>query len=354
MKGSALKRGVILVLSAFTLFAGCRKDPNIVDGREDTGLESFEFKVPANWPEPTYKFQGNTLTKAGFELGRKLFFEPRLSRNNTTSCASCHLPTAAFSQPDHAVSHGVENRLGTRNSPGLFNLNWHPSFFWDGGVNHIESQPLAPIQNPVEMDEKIENVVMKLNGDAAYKALFKNAFGDETINSQRIFKAMAQFMGMMVSADSKYDKYVRGEAGGNMNVSELEGLQVFRAKCATCHKEPLFSDFSFRNNGLPNTSVNDSGRAMITKADADMYKFKVPSLRNLRYTYPYMHDGRFNTLQQVLDYYTSASHNSALIDPAIGTTGLALTADDKTNLISFLNTLNDETFVKDKRFQEVK
>jgi cytochrome c peroxidase len=339
-KFSALNKAIAIITIVFFLVIGCKKDPSLSGATDD---DTIEFLVPANWPEPVYKFQNNTLSKAGFELGRKLFYETKLSRDNTVSCGSCHQPFAAFAHIDHTVSHGVDNLLGTRNSPPIFNLNWHTSFFWDGGVNHIEMQPINPIQNPVEMDETIENVVNKLKADAGYRAMFASAFGDETVTSQRIFKAMAQFMGMMVSANSKFDRYMRGEAGGDMTSAELSGLQVFRSKCASCHKEPLFSDFTMRNNGLPTTSVNDSGRA-----------HKVPSLRNLRYTYPYMHDGRFATLEQVLDYYTTSIHNSGPVDPAIGTTGIILSAQNKADLISFLNTLNDEAFVKDTRFAEVK
>lgn len=350
-RGGSFK-AVILVSVLFLVVMGCKKDPSITGNT--IAEEQIEFIVPQGWPAPVYNFENNTLSNAGFELGRKLFFDPRLSRDNTVSCGSCHQPFAAFAHIDHNVSHGIENKVGTRNSPPIFNLNWHTSFFWDGGVNHIEMQPINPIQNPVEMDESIENIIVKLKADAKYTAMFKSAFGDQTINSQRIFKALAQFMGMLVSANAKYDKYKRGEAGGEMTASELSGLQVFNSKCASCHKEPLFSDFSFRNNGLPATSVNDSGRGHITGSGADMYKFKVPSLRNLKYTYPYMHDGRFATLLQVLDYYNSTTHNAAPIDSAIGSAGLALSAQDKTDLINFLNTLNDETFVKDKRFAEVK
>jgi cytochrome c peroxidase len=351
LRKRTLAKIMVLVAGAFLFVVGCKTDPSFKAGAVPE--ETIEFIVPQGWPAPVYNFENNTLSNAGFELGRKLFYDTRLSRDNSTSCGTCHQAFAAFAHLDHNVSHGIDNKLGTRNSPPIFNMNWHTSFFWDGGVNHIESQPINPIQNPVEMDESIANVVIKVQADEKYKAMFKAAWGDETVTSQRIFKSLAQFMGMMVSSNAKYDKYVRGESGGDMNASELNGLQIFKAKCTPCHKEPLFSDFSFRNNGLPTTSVNDSGRAHITHEVADLYKFKVPSLRNLKYTYPYMHDGRFSSLQQVLDYYTSSTHNSAGVDPAIGPDGITLSAQDKTDLINFLNTLNDETFVKDKRFHEV-
>jgi cytochrome c peroxidase len=347
-----MKRTVLTIIIVFAfaaaLFTACKPDPSF----DEIKAEDVQFKIPQGWPAPFYSFENNALTKDGFELGRKLFFDQRLSRDNSISCGNCHQPFAAFSQLDHNVSHGVDGKLGNRNSPALFNLNWHTSFFWDGGVNHIESQPINPIQNPVEMDENMGNIIAKLNNDDRYKPMFKTVFGDETINSQRIFKALAQFMGMLVSCNSKYDKYVRGEAGGNMTASELNGLAIYKAKCSACHKEPLFSDFSYRNNGLPPTTLNDSGRAHITRSADDLYKFKVPSLRNLKYTPPYMHDGRFNDLESVLNHYGSGIHLSATLDPLLQN-GIQLTAQERTDLLAFLNTLNDETFVNDKRFKEV-
>lgn len=350
-----MKRSVIIAILVVAvssiLFDACKPDPDF----NATKTEPFEFVVPHGWPAPVYAFNNNTLSRERFELGRKLFYDTRLSRDNTISCGSCHQQFAAFAQIDHAVSHGVDDLLGTRNSPPIFNLNWHTSFFWDGGVNHIESQPINPIENPVEMDETIESIIEKLKKDATYVSMFKAAYGDEQINSQRIFKTISQFMGMMVSSNSKYDKYVRNEAGGTMTNTELSGLSVFRAKCETCHKEPLFSDFTLRNNGLKPTSVNDSGKAHITKLAADLYKFKVPSLRNLKYTMPYMHDGRFETLEEVLDYYSNdVNTSSPTLDPAMHNSNIALTAQEKTDLLAFLNTLNDETFVKDSRFAEPK
>ncbi|HTN47405.1 MAG TPA: cytochrome c peroxidase [Flavipsychrobacter sp.] len=335
-----------LMFSAACFFVACKPDPAIIPSKD------ISFDIPPGWPQPFYNFENNTLSKNGFELGRKLFFDPRLSRTNTVSCGTCHQPFSAFAQLDHNVSHGVEDKIGTRNSPSLFNLNWHTSFFWDGGVNHLEVQPINPIQNPVEMDENFGNIIVKLSSDADYKARFTATYGNDSINSQRILKALAQFMGMLVSSNSKYDKYMRGEAGGNMTEGELRGLAIFKANCAGCHKEPLFSDFSLRNNGLSVTTANDSGRAIITHSVTDLYKFKVPSLRNLKYSPPYMHDGRFTTLNQVLDHYASGIQKSATLDPSLAE-GIRLSKQEREDLKAFLNTLNDEDFVKDPRFQEV-
>ncbi len=334
-------------------FIACNKDPEITgDGLIPAPGRDISFRIPEGWPQPVYNFENNPLTQQGFELGRKLFFDPRLSRDNTISCGSCHQPFSAFAQLDHPVSHGIDNLLGTRNSTALFNLNWHSSFFWDGGVNHIENQPIVPIQNPVEMDEKLENILTKLSEDADYQNRFTQAFGDDRVTTQRIFKALAQFMGALVSAGSKYDKYMRNEAGGKMTAAELNGLQIFRTHCAGCHTEPLFTDFTFRNNGLTPSAVNDSGRAVITQKSEDLYTFKVPSLRNLRYTPPYMHDGRLRTLEDVLDHYASGiSTAMPTLDPTLKN-GIQLSPQERADLIAFLNTLNDEAFTKDTRFQQ--
>lgn len=323
--------------------AGCRPDPDILPA------QTLAFTVPEGWPQPVYQFEQNPLSKAGFELGKRLFFDQRLSRDNTISCGSCHQQFAAFAHLDHDVSHGIEDKLGTRNSPPLFNLNWHSTFFWDGGVNHIESQPISPIQNPVEMDETLPRILEKLNADDRYKSMFSAAFGSDLINSQRIFKAIAQYMGMLISADAPYDRYARGETEA-LNQQEVNGLSIFRTHCASCHKEPLFSDFSFRNNGLRPTAVNDSGRAIITREESDLYKFKVPSLRNLKFSPPYMHDGRLRTLEEVLNHYASGIHQSPTLDPLLQD-GIELSATEKADLLAFLHTLNDETFINNPMYK---
>jgi len=332
--------------------SGCRHDMQLAAIPDTSGIISF--RVPAGWPQPRYTFQNNKLTQEGFELGRKLFYDTRLSRDNTISCASCHAQFAAFSHLDHPLSHGIDGLFGTRNSPGIFNMAWKPLYFWDGGVINLENQPINPIENPVEMDEKIADVVAELGADAGYRSLFKNTFGDETVNSQRIFKALAQFMGAIVSANSRYDKYMRGEEGGEMSAQELHGLSLFRAKCASCHAEPLFTDYSFRNNGLlADPGLNDSGRAHITANAGDRYKFMVPSLRNVDLTRPYMHDGRFYTLDAVLEHYRTGIAGYPNLDPAL-TGGIAMSDQDKTDIIAFLKTLSDNVFIKDKRFSEPK
>jgi cytochrome c peroxidase len=223
---------------------------------------------------------------------------------------------------------------------------------WDGGVNHIEVLPLAPITNPLEMDETMLNVIAKLKSDVVYREMFKDAFGNDTINTQRIFLALAQFQGMLVSSNSKYDKYVRGEAGGDLTVPEQKGLTLFMQKCSSCHIPPLFTDFSFRNNGLSfNTALKDSGRAHVTGLTSDRNRFKVPSLRNVVVTSPYMHDGRFLSLTQCLNHYSRGINATENLDTAL-VNGIPLTPEETQNIISFLGTLTDNTFLRDPRFKD--
>ncbi|RYZ65635.1 MAG: cytochrome-c peroxidase, partial [Proteobacteria bacterium] len=313
---------------------------------------------PLNFPEPVYRLADNQITKDGFELGRKLFYEPRLSRNNTVSCGSCHIQSSAFTQHGHDVSHGIDDRLGSRNSPPIMNLAWMPSFFWDGGVFDLDLQPIVPITNHVEMDETVENVLTKLRQHPQYPALFKKAFGTEEINTARTMKALSQFMLTMVSANSKYDKYSRKETGAALTESELRGLTLFKANCSGCHTGELFTDQSFRNNGLrmqlANSKDFDLGRYQITLNLDDYNKFRVPSLRNVERTSPYMHDGRFQTLEQVLEHYINDVQDTPQLDPLLkktGKPGIALTTTDKADLLAFLRTLTDDEYIRDRRFQ---
>ncbi|MEY3342372.1 MAG: hypothetical protein RL090_56 [Bacteroidota bacterium] len=309
------------------------------------------FEIPPGFPAPVYDFNNNEVNRKRFELGRKLFYDPILSRDNTISCGSCHQQEGAFAHIDHRVSHGIDNLNGNRNSPALFNLAWHNSFFWDGGVNHIEVQPISPIQNPVEMDETLANVVQKLQSSSTYRTLFRDAYGSDSITSQMMLKAMSQFMALLISADSKYDKYIRGESGGTLTAQELSGLNLFRQKCGSCHVEPLFTDLTFRNNGLDSVFVDDPGRALITQSPADSGKFKVPSLRNIELSFPYMHDGSINTLDKVLNHYSTGVKNSTTLDPILNG-GIQLTTQEKADIISFLRTLTDHKFVTNKEFAD--
>jgi len=339
----------LLLVVAFLCF--CHKDPEVKLNLGDSYSEVYAPVVPAGWPEPVYKFQDNPVTYDGFMLGRHLFYEPMLSLDSTISCGSCHQQLFGFSNgPGHKVSHGVNNLLGERNAPALFNLNWNVQLMWDGGVNNLENQPVAVITNPVEFAITINTAVDRIAASSKYKNLFKNAYGDTVVNSQRMLKAFAQFMGLMVSYNSKYDKVKRGE--DNFTPSENSGYTVFKIKCAACHPEPMFSDYSFRNKGLPLNSHLDSGRYEITKNSLDMFKFKVPSLRNLGFSSPYMHDGRFNTLDEVLTFFTNGVANTQNLDPFMALPH-SISQSEKTDLLNFLATLNDYSFISDSRFKEI-
>ena len=326
------------------LFASCRKDPEMNDEPE----EEIRLVIPEGFPAPVYNFDHNPLTKNGFELGRKLFYDPLLSKDNSISCGSCHQQFAAFSHLEHAVSHGINGKLGTRNAPGMFNLIWQPNLMWDGGVHSLETQPLSPITNPVEMDETLEGVLTKLRTHPLYPGLFKKAFDTDSITTAHMFKAMAQFMGMLNSSESRFDHFKRQQE--SFSQQEEEGLQLFRTRCESCHKEPFFTDFSFRNNGL-DTVFADSGRAMISFLQEDIGKFKVPSLRNIALTFPYMHDGRFETLEQVIGHYRSGVKMSPSLDSSLFS-GIPMTDDEQEKIIAFLKTLTDSDFVSDKRFSK--
>ncbi|WP_229238993.1 cytochrome-c peroxidase [Emticicia sp. C21] len=319
-----------------------------------TRIEFTGFSTPVNFPAPVYDVVKNPVTADGFKLGRKLFYESALSRDNSISCGNCHIQAAGFTQHGHDVSHGVDDRLGNRNSPPIMNLAWSKSFMWDGGVFHLELFPISPITNPVEMDEKMENVLAKLKADKAYEELFYKAYGSKEITGNKVFNALTQFMLLCISSDSKYDSVMR-ETGVKFNEIEQKGYTLFKNKCSTCHQEPLFTDGTFRNNGLNNTYNPDIGRQAITLDANDQFKFKVPSLRNNAFTVPYMHDGRFTSLDQVLEHYSTGITNSPTLDPLLkqnGTPGLSLNAEQKMALKAFLNTLNDKHFITRKDLSE--
>ena len=340
---------VLLFVGLFVV--ACKKDNDI---KEE--IESWlGFVKPANFPEPEYNLANNPVTKPGFELGRALFYEPRLSRNNTITCGSCHIQSSAFTQHGHDVSHGIDDRLGTRNSPPIMNLAWNKAFMWGGGVYDLDLQPIVPITAHEEMDEDVENVMTKLRTLPKYAALFKAAYGSEEITTAKFMKALSQFMLMCVSSNSKYDKVMRKEADAAFTTDEQEGYALFKQKCASCHAEPLFADGSFRNNGLGISPVNDQGLYTATLQESDKYKFKVPSLRNLQFTAPYMHDGRFLSLSAVLEHYNSEVQNTQNLDPLLkqgSMPGIALSQDDKAKLTAFLATLNDKDFINNTLLSE--
>lgn len=306
-------------------------------------------KIPDNWPKPIYDFEKNPLNSTTVELGRKLFYDPILSFDNTISCSSCHLSFTAFTHVDHALSHGIGDSIGTRNSPVLINLAWNKHFMWDGAVNHIDVQALAPITHPSEMGESLENVIRKLSLHDSYPKLFKEAFGGKEITSKHLLKALAQFQLTLISANSKYDKVKRKEA--TFSKQEKSGYKLFKKNCASCHTEPLFTSGEFENNGLAIDSfLNDIGRAKITQLSTDKYKFKVPTLRNIEFSFPYMHDGRFKSLREVLDHYSSPVFPTENVSKEL-VNGIMLSSNEKTDIIAFLLTLSDKEFLFNPDFQ---
>ncbi|MBI3135150.1 MAG: cytochrome-c peroxidase [Bacteroidetes bacterium] len=309
---------------------------------------SSSFEKPAEWPEPVYDFSKNPLSTEKTTLGRALFYDPILSADNTISCASCHSPYNAFTHGDHNVSHGIGDSTGTRNSPPLMNLAWHTSFMWNGAINHLDMQALAPINHPDEMGENTAHVLQKLNASNFYRQLFYNAFGDSTATGENLLKAIAQFMVSLVSANSKYDQVKRNQA--SFTAQEQNGYALFTQHCNKCHTEPLFSNFRFENNGLPiDSSFNDYGRMQITQDPQDSLKFKVPTLRNIEFSFPYMHDGRFKTISEVLNHYTSGIKESSTLSPLL-LNPMVLSSNEKVDLLAFLLTLSDREFLFNPAF----
>lgn len=306
------------------------------------------FEAPSSFPKPVYDFSKNPLSAAKIQLGRALFYDPLLSRNNMISCASCHSQFSAFTHIDHALSHGIEDKIGFRNSPALMNLAWQKSFMRDGAVNHLDVQALAPLSNPVEMDENIAHVVTKLQHSSIYPRLFYDAFGDSVITGEHTLKAISQFMLTLISANSKYDSVMRNET--LFTAQENNGYQLFKKNCASCHKEPLFTNDEFMNNGLAvDTSLNDFGRYRVTNNPKDSLKFKVPTLRNIEFSYPYMHDGRMKRIADVLNHYTSGIQNGNTLAAELNRP-IVLSANEKVDLTAFLLTLTDKSFLFNPKF----
>lgn len=304
-------------------------------------LQEQVFKKPPHFPQASYNFNNNSLSQDKVLLGRALFYDEALSVDFSTSCATCHSPFSAFTHNDHDVSHGIQDRFGRRNSPALFNLAWHPTFMWDGAINNLDVQALAPINHPDEMGESTQQVLKKIAHSARYRALFKRVYGDTLINSERMLKAISAFLVTLVSADSKYDRVKLGK--DTFTMQEQKGYSLFKAQCNTCHTEPLFSSFTFENNGIGiSEKYKDAGRGAISGLAQDSFRFKVPSLRNLEFTYPYMHDGRMHSLYEVIEHYAHTS-----LKKADGTflPSPNLSPEDKVDLVAFLLSLGDRTFL---------
>lgn len=320
-------------------------------GEDAPPSAAYTFHAPPAFPPVVYTLDNNPVTREGFELGRALFYDPVLSGDSSIACANCHQQVRAFSDPVHRFSKGVGDSTGFRNAPPIQNLAFQTDFFWDGGVKHLDFVPINAITSELEMHETLARVVTKLQRSDHYPARFQQAFGSAEVTSQGLLHALSQFMVMMVSADATYDRYRQGMA--TLGADELAGLQLVQQKCSGCHATDLFTDHTFRNNGLDDTFGADAGRERITELAEDRGKFKVPSLRNVAITAPYMHDGRFTTLAQVLDHYAGQVKPSATLDPLLVNeqgNGIALAEGEKQQIIAFLKTLTDQAFIKDERF----
>ena len=347
-----MKKLSLIILGLVTLFA-CS---NSTETANYVPIP-LQLELPTNFPEIAYNLDNNPITDAGFELGKRLFYEGKLSSNGAIACAFCHEQAFAFTHHGHNLSHGVNGGIGLRNAQPIQNLAYQTSFMWDGAASHLDLQPILPITSELEMGETLSNVIVKLQQDSYYQAQFAKAFDGGEVNTENMLKALSQFMLMMISSNSKYDKYVRQEDNVTLTALELDGLNTFQNKCSSCHASDLFTDQTFRNNGLPiNPQLNDKGRFNILENPNDLYKFKVPSLRNVEVSYPYMHDGRFSTLEVVLDFYDSGIVDNGNVDPSLqkadGTYGISLSAYEKESVIAFLKTLTDNQFLEDERFAE--
>ena len=311
-------------------------------------LSYVSVTTPAGFPVPVYDFADNPLSQEGIALGRSLFYDGGLARDGMISCASCHQQIAAFGTFEHDRSHGYNNSHTLRNAPVLFNLAWQKSFHWDGRFSSLFEEAAQPIHDTLEMASGFGEVISYLQKDPAYRQAFKKVFASEFIRPEHVLKALAQFTGTLVSDNSKYDRYKRGEA--SFTIDETAGYQLFQAKCATCHPEPLFTDYSYRNIGLPvDPFLNDYGRLRVTGHSSDSLRFKVPTLRNVYISSNYMHDGRFNTLSQCLDHYRSGVQNSASLDPQLAG-GIQMTDAEARNIALFLRTLTDSSFLTNPRY----
>ncbi len=306
-----------------------------------TGRGLPPMVVPAN----------NPTTVEGVALGRRLFHDTLLSGDRTQACASCHAQEFAFTDNGERFSVGIDGIAGDRNAPAVINAGWQDFQFWDGRVRTLEDQALQPVPNPIEMHLEWSVAVERIAADPVYPGLFQAAFGTDAITSDLVVKAIAQFERTLVSDDSKFDRARRGEA--TLNDAEQRGFDLFfseRADCFHCHGIPFFTDNRFHNTGLDST-FTDTGLMAITDNPEDLGKFKSPTLRNVEFTAPYMHDGRFDTLEEVLEHYNSGGHRSATVDPLIRVgVGLGLTEDEIADVIAFIRTLSDPGFLTNPEF----
>ena len=347
-----------LIMVVYMVLISCGKETEATYQPTPASLdipELFEQRIIAPVIPVT-----NPQTVQGIALGKKLFFDPILSQDESISCASCHAPQFAFSD-NRVKSLGVNNLEGDRHSMPLFNMAWNYNerFFWDGRIFSIEHQAKEPVVNDKEMASEWDDVIVKIKAHEEYPSLFQQAFPSEEITKETVTKAIAQFERTLISSNSKFDRYLLGQE--TLTPEEQNGFNVFmdeaKGDCFHCHgsdNNPLWTDNDFHNNGLDAT-FSDLGLGAFTGDPNDNGKFKTPSLRNLAYTAPYMHDGRFNTIEEVINHYSEGLQNSPTIDPLmkkVDQGGVQLSAQDKADLKAFLLTLSDPSFIANPNFQE--
>ena len=348
-----IKQQLILFFFLAVALSACKKEP--VMSVRDQIPTAVALAIPAGFPEVKANAD-NPLTVHGIALGRLLFYDTRLSGNNKVSCASCHHQDLAFSDGIALTDLGVSGDQLERHSPALFNLAWADGFFWDGGAKNLESQAFGPITNVHELQQDLNQLEWELLQVPDYVERFNAVFKDG-VKATNVAKALAQFQLTLVSANSKYDQYQGGTA--ILSSIELSGMNIVNARCKSCHRGELFTDNAYHNNGL-DKSFDDrfegihQGRYRITHDLPDMGKFKTPSLRNVMLTAPYMHDGRFSDINEVLDHYTSGMKISPSTDPLLyqnhGQVGIPLTTVERQSIISFLATLTDHEFLTNKKY----
>lgn len=369
LRAQASSRGVVAILF-LTLLGGagaCRDAPEKASPPPTPSAPKAQVEaprdsvphVPRNLGDALPSPERNPGTPAGIALGRSLFHDPMLSGSNTVACATCHIQAKAFSDGIPISAAGDSGEPVLRHSPVLINLAWHPRLFWDGGGSDLESQAFGPVQHKDEMGQNFRELRAELAEHPVYPTLFDAAFSDG-LTIPNIVRALAQFQRSLISANSRYDRHVRGEPGGSLTDPEVRGLTVFREKCSVCHLPDHFTDHVYHNVGLDTEYPLDHerlawGRARISNDEADKGAFKTPTLRNVAVSAPYMHDGRLPTLRSALERYRSGVKDTPTLDPLLrgpdGSLGIALSDDEVTDLLAFLETLTDEEFLTATRFQ---
>jgi len=313
----------------------------------------LNLDIPKHFPDMDIP-EDNPTTVEGVTLGRYLFYEKKLSGDNTMSCATCHIDKDGFSDK-RQFSIGIDGSVGTRQAMAIINIGWLDDLFWDGRAKGVENQALAPVEDPIEMKANWDEVVIKLQNTDIYPSMFFDAFCSDTITKENAVKAIAQFERTMISKDSKFDHalyyYTKGV---EFTDDESEGYDLFygeRADCFHCHSGSLLTDQIFHNNGLD--AIPDAGLEKVTNNPSDKGRFRTPTLRNIALTAPYMHDGRFKTLEEVIDHYSEGVHPSPTIDPLMEFSndgGVHLSDEEKRKLIAFLHTFTDTTFINNPAF----